>query len=130
MRVASAFSVLALFLTACGGSGAAGSNDAGGAKGPGSAVDAGVTVDSASPEDAGGAEDAGVATEAGATQDAANTGSCSPDPLHTGLTAQQTGVSVDAFDCPILEWAAKYNEPDPMIFKAIIYVDADRLDHG
>ena len=124
MRVASAFSVLALFLTACGGSGAAGSNDAGGAKGPGSAVDAGVTVDSASPEDAGGAEDAGVATEAGATQDAANTGSCSPDPLHTGLTAQQTGVSVDAFDCPILEWAAKYNEPDPMIFKAIIYVES------
>ena len=38
----------------------------------------------------------------------------------TGLTAQQTGVSVDAFDCPILEWTAKYGEPDAMIFKAII----------
>jgi soluble lytic murein transglycosylase-like protein len=36
----------------------------------------------------------------------------------------QTGVSVDAFDCPILEWAAAYKEPDPMIFKAIIYVES------
>jgi len=36
----------------------------------------------------------------------------------------QTGVSVDAFDCPILKWAAHYNEPDPMIFKAIIYVES------
>ena len=51
-------------------------------------------------------------------------GSCSPDSLHTGLTAQQTGVSVDAFDCAILEWTAKYDEPDPMIFKAIIYVES------
>jgi soluble lytic murein transglycosylase-like protein len=47
-----------------------------------------------------------------------------PDPLHTGLVAMQTGVSVDAFDCPILEWAAAYKEPDPMIFKAIIYVES------
>jgi Transglycosylase SLT domain len=51
-------------------------------------------------------------------------GSCDTDPLHTGLTAQQTGVSVDAFDCSILEWTAKYKEPDPMIFKAIIYVES------
>lgn len=51
-------------------------------------------------------------------------GSCDSDPLHTGLTAQQTGVSVDAFDCPILEWTAKYHEPDAMIFKAIIYVES------
>ncbi len=124
MRGASTFSAIALFLSACGGSGAAGSSDAGGSKGPGGAVDAVATVDSGSPEDAGGVEDAGVAPEAGVTQDVANPGSCSPDPLHTGLTAQQTGVSVDAFDCPILEWAAKYNEPDPMIFKAIIYVES------
>jgi len=38
--------------------------------------------------------------------------------------AEQTGVSVDAFDCSILSWAAYYNEPDPMIFKAIIYVES------
>jgi hypothetical protein len=44
--------------------------------------------------------------------------------LRTGLTAQQTGVSVDAFDCPILEWTARYAEPDAMIFKAIIYVES------
>jgi hypothetical protein len=55
-------------------------------------------------------------------------GSCDADPLHTGLIAQQTGVSVDAFDCPILEWTAKFNEPDPMIFKAIIYVES-RFDN-
>jgi hypothetical protein len=51
-------------------------------------------------------------------------GSCDTDPLKTGLTAQQTGVSVDAFDCQILQWSAKYNEPDPMIFKGIIYVES------
>jgi hypothetical protein len=55
---------------------------------------------------------------------AASPGSCDPDTLHTGLTAVQTGVSVDAFDCPILAWAATYGEPDPMIFKAIIYVES------
>jgi hypothetical protein len=55
---------------------------------------------------------------------ASSAGSCSPDPLHTGITAQQTGVSVDAFDCPILTWTAKYEEPDAMIFKAIIYVES------
>jgi hypothetical protein len=52
------------------------------------------------------------------------TGACDTDPLHTGLVAQQTGVSVDAFDCQILEWTAHYGEPDPMIFKAIIYVES------
>ncbi len=55
-------------------------------------------------------------------------GACDTDPLHTGLTAQQTGVSVDAFDCEILEWAAHYAEPDPMIIKAMIYVES-RFDH-
>jgi hypothetical protein len=53
-----------------------------------------------------------------------DSGSCAADPLHTGLTAQQTGVSVDAFDCQVLEWSARYHEPDPMIFKAIIYVES------
>jgi Transglycosylase SLT domain len=50
-------------------------------------------------------------------------GTCDTDPLHTGLVAQQTGVSVDAFDCEILKWSAAYGEADPMIFKAIIYVE-------
>jgi hypothetical protein len=36
----------------------------------------------------------------------------------------QTGVSVDAFDCQVLQWSAKYKEPDPMIFKAIMYVES------
>lgn len=55
--------------------------------------------------------------------DATVSGSCDTDPLKTGLVAQQTGVSVDAFDCEILKWSAQYGEPDPMIFKAIIYVE-------
>ncbi len=46
------------------------------------------------------------------------------DPLETGLVAQQTSVSVDKFDCEILKWTAHYGEPDPMIFKAIIYVES------
>ncbi len=50
--------------------------------------------------------------------------SCDADPLRTGLVAMQTGVSVDAFDCNVLAWAAAYGEPDPMIFKAIIYVES------
>jgi hypothetical protein len=66
---------------------------------------------------------AGGVLDAGGVVDV-DSGSCAADPLHTGLTAQQTGVSVDAFDCPILEWSAKYAEPDPMIFKAIIYVES------
>jgi hypothetical protein len=55
-------------------------------------------------------------------------GSCDTDPLKTGLTAQQTGVSVDAFDCSVLTWSTFYNEPDPMIFKAIMYVES-RFDN-
>ena len=51
-------------------------------------------------------------------------GTCDPDPLATGLVAQQTGVAVDSFDCPILAWSAQLGEPDPMIFKAIIYVES------
>jgi hypothetical protein len=114
---------LALLLFGCGSSGAGSSNDAGPAKGT-FAPESGVTEDSRGAEAATGEGDAGTAADAGAAQDAPTPGSCSPDSLHTGLTAQQTGVSVDAFDCPILEWAAKYGEPDPMIFKAIIYVES------
>ncbi|MGZ3474732.1 MAG: transglycosylase SLT domain-containing protein [Polyangiales bacterium] len=51
-------------------------------------------------------------------------GGCDSDPLRTGLVAKQTGVSVDAFDCEILKWSAAYAEPDPMLFKAIIYVES------
>ncbi|MBI5531150.1 MAG: lytic transglycosylase domain-containing protein [Deltaproteobacteria bacterium] len=57
-----------------------------------------------------------------------NPGTCDPDPLKTGLVAQQTGVSVDAFDCAILRAVAKYGEPDAMIFKAIIYAES-RFDN-
>ena len=50
-------------------------------------------------------------------------GTCT-DTLKTGLVTTQNGLSVDLFDCQILQWAATYKEPDPMIFKAIIYVES------
>jgi hypothetical protein len=49
---------------------------------------------------------------------------CNEALLRTGLVAQQTGVSVDAFDCEILGAAQQYDEPDPMLIKAIIYVES------
>ncbi len=51
-------------------------------------------------------------------------GTCDPDPLKTGLPPLFNGLSVDIDDCPILAFTAKYNEPDAMIFKAIIYVES------
>jgi hypothetical protein len=58
----------------------------------------------------------------GGAPDGGGTGAT--DPLHTGLIAAQTGVSVDAFDAAILAATAKYAEPDAMIFKAIVYVES------
>jgi hypothetical protein len=53
---------------------------------------------------------------------------CTTDPLHTGLIIEQTGVNADAYDCEILKYSTQFNEPDPMIFKAIIYVES-RFDY-
>jgi len=71
--------------------------------------------------DAGGGGNTGTDAANPASVDA---GACSPDPLKTGLPPLFNGVSVDIDDCPILEFTAKYNEPDAMIFKAIIYVES------
>jgi hypothetical protein len=54
---------------------------------------------------------------------------CADHPLETGLTAIQTGISVDSFDCEILDASDKYAEPDPMLFKAIIYTES-RFDYS
>jgi hypothetical protein len=54
---------------------------------------------------------------------------CDVDPLKTGLTAEQTGVSADFADCSILTWTAHYAEPDPMIVKAMIYGES-RFDYA
>ena len=75
-----------------------------------------------------GDDDAVAGRDAGGPDAMLVPGTCDPDPLHTGLTAVQTGVSVDAFDCEILRWTAASGEPDPMIVKAIIYVES-RFDH-
>jgi hypothetical protein len=121
-RAAALVPAFALCVHACGGgsstsTGAA--TDAGGPSAPGPSRDAGPADDVSLTEEGPG----DTAAPPGGPPDG-GAGSCSPDPLRTGLTAQQTGVSVDAFDCPILEWAAKFGEPDPMIFKAIIYVES------
>jgi len=55
-------------------------------------------------------------------------GDCN-ESLRTGIVAQQTGVSADAFDCEVLAASAKYAEPDPMLFKAVIYGES-RFDYG
>jgi hypothetical protein len=92
----------------------------------GIADDANTGADSGATNPGPGSDAAGdsAATTTDAGGPASDAGACAPDPLRTGLVAQQTGVSVDAFDCPILKWAAYYKEPDPMIFKAIIYVES------
>jgi soluble lytic murein transglycosylase-like protein len=51
------------------------------------------------------------------------TGPCD-EVLRTGLVAEQTGISADAHDCDLVTRAAEHGEPDPMIFKAIIYVES------
>lgn len=89
---------------------ACGSDDAGPAYGQGGSAAGG----------SGGATGASGSGHAGAPPST----TCASDPLRTGLVAQQTGVSVDSFDCEILKYTAQYNEPDAMIFKAIIYVES------
>jgi hypothetical protein len=54
----------------------------------------------------------------------ADPGPCEPDPLRTNLAPLWNGNSVDTYDCPILTYTVEYNEPDAMIFKAIIYVES------
>ncbi len=51
-------------------------------------------------------------------------GPCDPDPLRTNLPPLWNGNSVDTYDCPILEYTAEYDEPDAMIFKAMLYVES------
>jgi hypothetical protein len=102
-----------------GGSSGAGGSSSGGAGSSGGSTSSGGSGGSGSSGGTASSGDAGF-PYAGILSD----GGCESDPLHTGLVATQTGVSVDAFDCPILQWAAHYNEPDPMIFKGIIYVES------
>lgn len=98
-------------LAGCGGSedGAAGSGGAtGGRMGNGGASSGGAS--------SGGARAGGTSSGGG--------GTCDSSALETGLVAQQTGVSVDAFDCEILAAVAAYDEPDAMLVKAMIYVES------
>lgn len=47
--------------------------------------------------------------------------SCEADTLRTGLPSPE---NVDSFDCTVLHFADKYEEPDAMIFKAIIRIES------
>src|SRR5262249_38599867 len=97
VRTLATLGAIAALLSGCGGGNAA----AGGT--------GGTTTTSRSTTS--GTSTSGTTTSGSTTSGTTTTpGSCSPDPLHTGLVAMQTGVSVDAFDCPILEWTAKYGE--------------------
>jgi hypothetical protein len=88
---------------------------------------------------AGGSTGSGTTSGTGATGAGTTTGttsaggidpgSCDPDPLETGMIAEQTGVSADIADCAILHWATEYGEPDPMIIKAMIYGES-RFDYA
>jgi hypothetical protein len=104
-----------------GGASDAGSGGSGGHGGSNGAGGAGGTAGSAGSGGSGGVPNDGGA---GFEYD----GGCSPDILETGLKTVQNGLSVDLFDCQILEWSFKYKEPDPMIFKAIIYVESRFVD--
>ncbi len=97
----------ALFSLGCGGGG-----DTGGSGASGSTSAVGVT------------SGAGSSTTSPTGSTGTGAAPCATDPLKTGLVAQQTGVSVDAFDCEILTASTKYGMPDPMIVKAIIYVES------
>ena len=48
--------------------------------------------------------------------------------LRTGIVAEQTGISADAFDCDVIAATTKYREPDPMLIKAIMYGES-RFDY-
>jgi hypothetical protein len=92
---------LALFVAACSGSGDTTTG------GGGDAASSTSTSTSTSTSSS-------VSTGAGG-------GDCASDPLTTGIVAMQTGVSADAFDCDVLSWSAHFGEPDPMLFKAVMY---------
>jgi hypothetical protein len=77
---------------------------------------------------AGGAGGSGGGSGSGGSGGNITQGSCDPNPLETGLVAEQTGVSADIADCSILKWTAEYDEPDPMIVKAMIYGES-RFDY-
>ncbi len=113
-------SVLMMIALGCGNSGGSGAGSGGNASGGnGSGGNGGKAGSGGS----GGSTASSQATGGGGSSGTKG-GPCDTDPLKTGLVAMQTGVSVDAFDCQVLTWSAHYNEPDPMIFKAIMYVES------
>jgi Transglycosylase SLT domain len=114
--------MLGLLHGCSGGKSVAGGDAGGGSGGGGGSSGSSGGTSSSSGSGSSGSSSGGLPDDAGPVS--FDGGACSPDPLHTGLTAQQTGVSVDAFDCAILQWTAAYGEPDAMVFKAIIYVES------
>src|SRR6187455_2803395 len=69
---------------------------------------ANATGDGGAPSTSG--TSGGSSTSGGTPNPPAST-ACEPDPLRTGIVAQQTGIGVDSFDCAIIEASAKYGEP-------------------
>jgi hypothetical protein len=115
---------LLLSAAGCGNGGSSTSGSGAGGSG-GAGATGGATSNGGATSSGGGGQGGGTTTGTTATT---GSGACDTDPLKTGLVAQQTGISVDSFDCQVLKETAKNGEPDAMIFKAIIYVES-RFDN-
>ena len=98
--------------------GASGSESAGGSGAPGAGGSSGGQSGADAAVDArSGAGGSAVGPDAGARDAAA---SCvSSDPLKTGNAGR------DAFDCTLIDLAAKYQHPDPMMLKAQVNQESD-----
>src|SRR5438045_1645646 len=71
----------------------------------------------AASNDGGSTSSGGSSTGEGGGIPSGDAGACDTDPLKTGLPPLFNGLSVDAYDCAIVTFTAKYGEPDAMIFK-------------
>jgi len=91
--------------------GASGAPGAGGSSGGQLGADAAVDARSGAGGSAGG-PDAGA-------REAATASCASSDPLKTGNSGR------DAFDCTLIDLAAKYQHPDPMMLKAQVNQESD-----
>jgi hypothetical protein len=113
-----AFLMMGSAALGCGGDDSGG----GGAGAGGSSMLIGASTSGGATTSGGGTTSNGATMSNGSSSSTGvpNPGTCDPDILETGLVAEQTGVSADIADCPILLWTAQYAEPDPMIVKAMI----------
>jgi len=98
-------------------SGTSGSDSNGGASGTGGSSGGGQPTSDAASDARSGAGGSAAVVDAGPKE--AATSCANSDPLKTGNTGH------DAFDCPLIDLAAKYQQPDPMMLKAQVNQESD-----